>query len=121
MTITNQDRQFKTLNIGTADLKVSVKIVEQKKLMAIASIDFGDFIIKGFRIYHSDYKKEGSDEAELWIVPPSYRDGGGKYRPIFFAPDKELWRAIEVKISEAYQQASDEHYKKRFDMPDFDN
>lgn len=114
----NQEANFNTLNIGINDLKFRVKCVEMQKMKAIVAIDFGDFIIKGFRVNFSNYKDE--DGNELWITPPCYRDGNGKYRPIFFMPNKELWGAIKKKIIEEYKKAQEEHFKKRLDVEDIE-
>jgi len=114
----NQEPVFIALNIGINDLKFNVKIVEMQKLKAIVAIDFGDFVIKGFRVNFSNYKNEEGDE--LWITPPCYRDGNGKYRPIFYIPDKDLWEAIRKKIVEEYKKASEAHFKKRLDVSDLD-
>lgn len=115
MTI-KQEKDFEKLGIQIDDLKYHFKIVETEKLKAIVSIDFGDFKIKGFRISVSEYENERGEK--LWTTPPSYRDGGGRYHPIFFLPNKELWKKIEGKLLDEYHKASEEYYKKRFDLDD---
>ena len=106
--------EFEYLGIKIDDLKFYFKIVEMDKLKAIVSIDFGDFKIKGFRVNTSDYKNKRGEN--LWITPPSYRDGGGKYHPIFYTSNKELWEKIESKLLDEYDKASKEYYKKRLDL-----
>ena len=108
--------EFEYLGIKIDDLKFYFKIVEMDKLKAIVSIDFGDFKIKGFRVNTSDYENERGEK--IWITPPSYRDGAGRYHPIFFLPNKELWKKIESKLLDEYHKASTEHYKKRLDLDD---
>lgn len=108
--------EFETLDIKIDDLKFCFKIVEMDKLKAIVSIDFGDFKIKGFRVNTSDYENERGEK--IWITPPSYRDGGGRYHPIFFTSNKELWKKIESKLLDEYHKASTEHYKKRIGLDD---
>ena len=83
-----EQTEFEYLGIKIDDLKFYFKIVEMDKLKAIVSIDFGDFKIKGFRINTSEHKNERGEN--LWVTPPSYRDGSGRYHPIFFAPNKDL-------------------------------
>lgn len=116
ITMTIKQIDFENLGITVDDLKFYFKIVEMDKLKAIVSIDFGDFKIKGFRVNASDYENENGEK--LWITPPSYRDAGGRYHPIFFTSNKELWKKIESKLLDEYHKASKEHYKKRFDLDD---
>lgn len=97
---------------------IKVKIIEQKKLKAIVGLDFGDISIKGFRISESEYENEQGEK--LWLTPPSYKDGGGHYHPMFFMPDKELWKRLERKVMETYQTQQREHFKKRLDLSDDD-
>ena len=101
-----------TMTINLDELKITAKIIEGQDLKAIVSINFGDFIVKGFRIQKSKYKNKQEEEG-LWVTPPSYRDSGGKYHPIFFSPDKLLWEQIKNKILEEYSKANNSHYKKR--------
>ena len=111
----DQGRVFKHLNIGINDLKFRVKIAEEGKLKAIVAIDFGDFVIKGFRVNFSNYKTTDGKQS-LWITPPCYQDGGKGWHPIFFSEDKELWRLIENKIAQEYEKSREEYFKKRFDL-----
>jgi len=108
--------EFEIVGIKVDDLKFYFKIVEMDKLKAIVSIDFGDFKIKGFRVNASDYENERGEK--LWITPPSYPDGSRRYHPIFYIPNKELWKKVESKLLDEYQKASKEHYEKRFDLND---
>jgi len=96
------------------EIAIKVKFVEESKLKAIISLNFGEFTIKGFRVMTSEYKNCKGDK--LWLIPPSYRDSAGKYHPIFFAPNKDLWKELENIIWDEYQKQQEEYYKKRFDM-----
>lgn len=98
-----------TMNID--EITVKVKVIEEKKLKAIIGLDFGDFVVKGFRIQESQHPNYKGDK--LWLTPPSYRAGGGSYHPIFFAPNKELWKQLEMRVWEEYYRQSEEHFKKR--------
>ncbi len=104
------------MKINIDEIKVKIKITEEKKLKAIISLDFGDFLVKGFRAMESDYENDYGDK--LWLTPPSYRDGGGKYHPIFFIENKELWKKVEEKIWSEYKKKKEDHYKKQFDLKD---
>jgi|SRR3989338_1629430 len=103
------------MKINTNDIQVKIKFVDQEKLKAIISLDFGDFTIKGFRVMKSDYKNDNGEE--LWLTPPAYL-GGGKYHPIFFMPNKERWKELEKKIWEEYKIQRKEFHKKQFDLKD---
>jgi len=105
---------FKKITLNIDDLKFQIKLLENGNLKAIASIDFGDFVVKGFRINLSAYKNESGEN--LWITPPSYKDGGEKYHPIFFIPDKALWKKLEQRLVIEYNKASNEYYQKRLNI-----
>ena len=102
------------MKINIQEIQIKIKFVEQEKLKAIISLDFGDFIIKGFRVMKSEYKNDYGDE--LWLTPPSYQGAGGRYHPIFFMPNKELWKQLEKKVWEEYRIQIKEFYKKQFDL-----
>lgn len=99
-------------------IQIKVKVIEEKKLKAIISLDFGDYVVKGFRITDSVYANEQGEM--LWLMPPSYRDGGGRYHPIFFMPDKEDWKRLEKRIFDEYHAQEKEYFKKRLDLTDED-
>lgn len=100
------------------EVTVKVKFTEKKKLKAIIGLDFGDFVVKGFRVMESEYENTRGDK--LWLTPPSYPDAGGKYHPIFFIPNKDLWKKLEEKIWDEYYSQQKEHYKKMYDAKDED-
>ena len=102
------------MTINKNMIEVKIKFIEEKKLKAIITLNFEDFVVKGFRVMESDY--ENDKGKKLWLTPPSYRDSGGRYHPIFFMPDKELWKELETKIWDEYNTQSEEHYNKRFNL-----
>ena len=104
------------MKINFEEIRIKVKITEGK-VKGIVSVDFGDFIIKGFRVQESQF--ENTRGEKLWLTPPAYL-GGGRYHPIFFAPDKAIWEQLEAKIWEAYDTASKEHQKKIYGLKDED-
>jgi|SRR3989344_2711559 len=99
-------------------IEIKIKVIEEKKLKAIITVNFGDFVVKGFRIAESEYLNERGEK--LWLTPPVFRDGGGRYHPIFFIPDKELWKKLEKKIWDEYDRQLNQYHKKRFDLTDDD-
>jgi hypothetical protein len=106
------------MNITKDEVVVKIKFTEAKKVKAIITLDFQGLVIKGFRVMESEY--ENVKGEKLWLIPPSYQDSGGRWHPIFFIPDKELWKEIELKIWGEYEKQIEEHYKKRFDIGDDD-
>lgn len=82
---------------------IKVKVVDAPELKAIISLDFGDFVVKGFRIRKSDF--ESPEGKKLWVTPPSYK-GAYKWHPIFYVPNKELWKRLEERMLEEYEQQS---------------
>ena len=103
------------MKIKIEEITTKIKILDDKKTKAIIGLDFGEFVVRGFRIQESQYKNEKGDL--LWLTPPSYL-GGGRYHPIFFVPDKELWKELESRIWKDYYEQLDKHYKKKFDLKD---
>jgi len=103
------------MKIKIEEITTKIKILDDKKTKAIIGLDFGEFVVRGFRIQESQYKNEKGDL--LWLTPPSYL-GGGRYHPIFFVPDKELWKELESRIWKDYYEQLDNHYKKKFDVKD---
>ena len=104
------------MKINIQEIIVKIKFLEERKLKAIISLDFGDFSVKGFRVMESPHTNDYG--LELWFTPPSYSDKSGKYHPIFFIPDKNLWKELEKRIWEEYQKQQEEYYKKKFDLKD---
>lgn len=104
-------------NSGTKGIKIRFKIIENQKLKAIASLDLGWAIIKGFRLNFSNFKNE-KGEDDLWVIPPSYSDGGNKWHPIFYMTNKLDWKELEARIKIEYSKALNMHYKKRMGIAD---
>ncbi len=78
---------------------IEVKKTQDKTMKAIVNLDFDHFVVKGFRIMASEFINPKGDK--LWIVPPSYKGGGG-YHPIFFMPDKKKWEVLSGLIWDEY-------------------
>ncbi len=103
------------MNLEIEKIGVKIKIIEEKNLKAIIGLDFGDFVVKGFRIKESEFENRNGEK--LWLTPPSY-SGGAKWHPIFFMPDKTLWEQLEDKIYAEYNKQSKEYFKKRLGVED---
>ncbi len=105
------------MKIKISEIKLKIKILDDKKTKAIIGLDFGDFVVRGFRIIESKFPNLNGDM--LWLTPPSYL-GGGRYHPIFYLPNKDYWLELEKRIYMEYQIANDEHFKKRLGIKDKD-
>jgi len=106
------------MKINIEEIQVKIKFIEAENLKAIISLDFGEMTIKGFRVAKSNYKNNFG--KEFWLTPPAYRDRTGSYHPIFFIPNKELWKELEEKIWNEYDKQYDEYSKKIFGMEEGD-
>ncbi len=102
------------MKINLEELRIIVKVVDVKPTKAIIALDFGDFLVKGFRIMESKFDNRWGEK--LWLTPPTYHKGSGPYHPLFFTPNKNLWKEIEEKIMDAYRKQSEEHYRKRMEL-----
>lgn len=105
------------MKIKLDEIQLKIKILDDKKTKAIIGLDFGEFVIRGFRVTESKFENMNGDK--LWLTPPSYL-GGGRYHPIFYLPDKELWKNMEKWIWDEYKKALDAHYKKKLQINDED-
>lgn len=105
------------MKVDIENIIVKVKLTEGK-LKAIVGLDFGDMVLRGFRIQESQYQDD-KGQNQLWVTPPAYQ-GGGRYHPMVFFPDKELWERIQAKILEAYEKALKTRYTKAFDLSEED-
>lgn len=88
------------MKIKIDEIGIKIKITDGKQ-KAIVALDFGDFVVKGFRVQESKFENEHGDL--LWITPPTYRSPF-KHHPIVYFPDKELWKNLECRIREAYKR-----------------
>ncbi|OGE96814.1 MAG: hypothetical protein A3A83_02115 [Candidatus Doudnabacteria bacterium RIFCSPLOWO2_01_FULL_48_57] len=87
------------------NIEVKVRFSEKKKdQTATIALDFGDFILKGFRVQNSKFVNSRGDK--LWLTPPVYA-AHGRFIPIFYMPDKKLWEKLSKIIwDEYYNQLS---------------
>lgn len=110
------------MKIKKSDLekvKIHVKVIEEEEFKAIVTLEFENWVVRGFRIFRS--KKDRKGENPLWVVPPSYQDRNKKYHPIFYILEKPLWHELENRILEEYEKQQEIHYSKRFDLDKKDN
>ena len=98
------------MQIDTKEIQVKIVLCQEKDLKAIISLNFGDFVIRGFRLRVSKFKSLAENENQqegLWLTPPTYQSKG-RYHPIFYVPDVDLWKKIEKKVLREYHKASTE-------------
>jgi DNA-binding cell septation regulator SpoVG len=105
-----------SMKINIDDITIKIKIIDEVALKAIVSLNFGDFVVKGFRVQKSKFDDE-KGAPKPWITPPVYRAGNGTYHPIFYIPDKDLWSQLQSKIEHEYRIQTDEHYRKMYGLP----
>lgn len=105
------------MKINVDEIKLQIKILEDRKTKAIIALDFGEFVVRGYRITESKY--ENANGERLWLVPPSY-PGGGKYHPIAYFTDKNLWLEVEKRIWKEFEVQKEEHFKKFMKVKDED-
>ncbi len=100
-----------TINFQNAIVKVKLT---EGAMKAICALDFGgELVIRGFRIRDSEHENDRGEK--LWVTPPSYM-GGGKWHPTAFFPDKAVWKLVEGKILDAYQEALKNRYTKAYGL-----
>src|SRR3989344_2124912 len=103
------------MTINFEYIVVTVKLTEGS-MKAICSLDFGgELTIRGFRIRDSEHDNDRGEK--LWVTPPSYL-GGGKWHPTAFFPDKNIWKKVEIRILDAYQEALKKRYSKAYGLSD---
>jgi len=102
--IKNKKDMKETNNINAENMKISMRIFKNPddKKKAVFSISLGPLKIKGFRILPSEHENEYG--KNIWIAPPSYMSGIGKYHRVFHCENKELWKQIEKKVFEEYER-----------------
>lgn len=98
------------MKIKIDEIKIKIKITDGKQ-KAIVSLDFGDFVIKGFRVQESKFDNNYGDR--LWVTPPTYPTAF-KYHPIVYFPDKELWKELEVRIRDAFRREERGYQAKKY-------
>lgn len=103
------------MEIDDVDVKISIVLREQPKLIANATVSlrtsiFGFVTIKGFQIWKSPRFNERLQEA-INITPPT-RQMFGKYIDLVFFESGKGWIALESKIYDAFNKARNENSKK---------
>lgn len=84
--------------------KIKVSIVEPGKrsnpnFLATASVDFGNFFVRGYRVWQT------KNTNEVFAAAPSFRCGGGGWLESFVIKDKVLWRILHKRILQEYEKA----------------
>lgn len=89
-------------DISSAEIKVNIvdpKRTSNPNFLATVSVDFGDFFVRGFRIWQT---KEGN---EKFAKPPSFRCSGGGWLESFVIKKKFLWQALQRRMLEEHERA----------------
>lgn len=87
------------MEIDPEAVKFRVRIMEDPKTKALVTIDFGELVIKGYRIMVSSFTGEHGEN--LWVVPPAYNSKAG-WKPIVHIVRKDKWKDIETRIVRQY-------------------
>jgi DNA-binding cell septation regulator SpoVG len=87
------------------NIKVNIKLSDSDKYLARATVIIDDLLeIHGWRISQSEHFDQRFQES-IWIQPPAYRSGFGKWRPIVFFDNKKVYENIETEIYDQYHLA----------------
>lgn len=98
------------MQIKIDEIRIKIKITDGKQ-KAIVALDFGDFVVKGFRVLESKFDNEYGDR--LWITPPTYPTAF-KRHPIIYFPDKPTWKELEIRIREAFKREERSYQAKKY-------
>ena len=82
-------------------MKCNVKVVDFGAVKALVSVEYGDIVIRGFRVMD----KEGS---EPWVAMPCrefVKDQERQYMDIVFLPDAKKRDEFTAKILKEYKNA----------------
>jgi len=102
------------IEITTGNVRVNLKVLDEEKDKAIATVWLGCIKLGGFRLRESEHPTEDNN---LWVAVPAYRSRSGKFHKIFWTDNKELWQLIQDKIFEAYYQALEKIQAKSNEIP----
>ncbi len=84
-----------TLNLE--HLKVSIIPKKTGKILALATLTYGEMELRGFKVTESQYDPDG-----ILIQPPSLQTGSGKWLRIVWFTNPERWEEIRGKIRHEY-------------------
>ena len=104
MTNDTEDKEIIENLIQNAEIKIHY-IKGEKRVKAYANVILGGVMeINGFSISDSKY-------GDLWLQPPKY---GKNYNCAFYLNDKDkkLWKLLETKIKEKYENEDIDKYLK---------
>ncbi len=103
------------MKIVLDEIKIKVKVTDGK-MKAIVSLDFGDFVIKGFRVQQSEFENKNGNK--VWVTPPCYKSIY-KWHPIVYFLNKELWKELEDRILKEYDLQSKTYQEKVYGIENF--
>lgn len=102
------------IEITPDNIRVNLKVLNEEKDRAIATLWLGPIKLGGFRLMESEHPTEDSN---LWVAVPAYRSRSGKFHKIFWTDNKELWQLIQDKIFETYYQTLKKIQTKSDEIP----
>lgn len=89
-------------DIDSAKIKVTFIDPEKRRnqnLLATASVDFGDFFVRGYRVWRT------KDAKTEFVNAPAFRGGGGGWVESFVIKNKKLWYHLQKLILLAFKKA----------------
>jgi DNA-binding cell septation regulator SpoVG len=90
------------MSITINDITIKLKLADSDKYLARATVIVDDLLeIHGWRISESQHFDNRFQE-NIWIQPPAFRSGFGKWKAVVFFDNKKLYGQIEEKIYDAY-------------------
>ncbi len=106
------------------NVKITILIKNKKTLLANANIcmetvSFGRLTIKGMQIWQSNSYNQRLN-ASVNITPPT-RNAYGKYFPVVFFENPEMWFVLEKIIYEMYCKKQTEEEVNIDDIPELSN
>lgn len=92
------------MTIHKDDIKIKIKLLESKSLLAQATVIIFDVWEEhGWKVLKSD-RIHPEFQEELWIQAPSYKVGG-QWKELVFINDKDLFETVQERIYDAYRMA----------------
>ena len=90
------------MTINTSDIEIKIKLLKSEATLAqVTIILFGVWEEKGWRVSRSKIEDQSFHDY-VWIQPPSYRSGSGKWQGLIFINDRQLYQEVYTKIYDAY-------------------
>lgn len=90
------------MNIDPADIEIKIKLLKSESTLAqVTLILFGQWVEKGWRVSRSKVEHPTFHDY-VWIQPPCFPGGGGKWQEIVYIDDRRLYEEVHAKIFDSY-------------------